>query len=209
MDVLAGTPMLAWLAIGIGASVSNLDGASELSTRTELLTAIARVAHIVLSLMLIASLLTRRKPVRKSTGWKDRTIAVLGAILPMTILILPRAPLSSATTQISLLLLLLGTIGSLAALSWLRPYFSILPQARGLAVNGPYRLVRHPLYLAELVTFLGLVLQFQLPWAPLLFLIAAALQIARMETEEAVLRDAFPSYADYAQGKARLIPLVY
>jgi protein-S-isoprenylcysteine O-methyltransferase Ste14 len=38
--------------------------------------------------------------------------------------------------------------------------FSVVPQARGLVRGGPYSFVRHPLYLAEEIALLGILLQF-------------------------------------------------
>ena len=50
-----------------------------------------------------------------------------------------------------------GLAFSLASVAVLGRCFGILPDVRGLVVRGPYRLVRHPLYLGELTAALGIV----------------------------------------------------
>jgi protein-S-isoprenylcysteine O-methyltransferase Ste14 len=84
--------------------------------------------------------------------------------------------------------------------------FGVLPEARGLVRRGPYRFVRHPVYLGELGAWAGLVMA-----APSLAnggalagLIVA--QVVRMRLEERALADAFPEYAAYASCTPSLIP---
>jgi protein-S-isoprenylcysteine O-methyltransferase Ste14 len=86
--------------------------------------------------------------------------------------------------------------------------FGVLPEARGLVTRGPYRIVRHPVYLGELGASAGLALT-----APSLAnaLVLAALviaQLVRMGYEEQALASAFPEYASYAASTPRLLPRV-
>ena len=86
---------------------------------------------------------------------------------------------------------------------------SILPQARRLVTWGPYALVRHPLYLGEIVAIIGVALQYLSTWALLLVGLQFAFQLLRIENEERVLVQVFPEYADYVARTARLVPGVY
>jgi protein-S-isoprenylcysteine O-methyltransferase Ste14 len=85
--------------------------------------------------------------------------------------------------------------------------FGILPDVRGLVTRGPYRLVRHPLYLGELTAVLGVVLGSRDPlWAGLTWLFCVGLQLVRTGYEERNIRAEFPEYDAYAARTKRLIP---
>ncbi len=69
--------------------------------------------------------------------------------------------------------------------------------------------VRHPLYVAEEIVVIGLLIQF---FSILMILIVGVhlyLQIARMINEERVLSQEFPAYEEYARRTARIIPGIY
>jgi protein-S-isoprenylcysteine O-methyltransferase Ste14 len=84
-----------------------------------------------------------------------------------------------------------------------------MPEARRLVVEGPYALVRHPLYLAEEIAVLGLFIQFASVWTAIVLIIHVLLQFERMRYEETVLSATFPDYREYAARTARLIPALY
>jgi protein-S-isoprenylcysteine O-methyltransferase Ste14 len=84
--------------------------------------------------------------------------------------------------------------------------FGVLPEARGLITAGPYRIVRHPVYLGEIGACAGLALAaFGTANAVLLGALIAA-QLVRMRWEERALADAFPAYAAYSARTPRLVP---
>lgn len=95
------------------------------------------------------------------------------------------------------------------ALVYLRFNFSIIPEVRRIVVGGPYRMVRHPLYASEIVVAVALVLSqpYQVPALALVPFIA--LQLTRMDFEEALLASVLPDYPAYAAQTARLIPFVW
>jgi protein-S-isoprenylcysteine O-methyltransferase Ste14 len=112
-------------------------------------------------------------------------------------------------SEISSTLMVVGAVASIYSASILGRSFSLLPQARGLVLRGPYRLIRHPLYLAEQITCLGLMLQFEQPVSGLIAVGAFAAQFPRMFYEERVLLATYPAYRPYMDKTARLIPGVY
>ena len=109
--------------------------------------------------------------------------------------------------------LVAGEAFALASCAWLLVSvlalgrcFGVLPEARGLVTRGPYRVVRHPVYLGELGAAAGLVAG--APTARNLIAMAAlvAAQLVRMRLEERALERAFPEYAAYAAHTPRLLP---
>jgi protein-S-isoprenylcysteine O-methyltransferase Ste14 len=103
---------------------------------------------------------------------------------------------------------LLGCLVLLASVLVLGRCFGVLPEARGLVTRGPYRWVRHPVYLGELTAATGLVLAAPVALNVLLGTILFIAQFVRMRLEETALRDAFPEYAAYASRTPRLLPRV-
>ena len=105
--------------------------------------------------------------------------------------------------------MMIGNVGAVVALSRLGRSFSIMAEIRQLVTTGPYRFVRHPLYLAEEIAIVGIFMQFASIWTALLLAIQIAFQLRRMHNEEAVLTTGFPEYAAYSQSTSRLIPRIY
>ena len=83
------------------------------------------------------------------------------------------------------------------------------PTEGGLVTTGPYRFVRHPIYTAVcLFAFAGAVAHVSLT-AVGLALLAFLGALGRMLTEERLVRQRYPEYAEYAARTKRMIPLVF
>jgi protein-S-isoprenylcysteine O-methyltransferase Ste14 len=111
--------------------------------------------------------------------------------------------------MISTALILIGTVGAVFALARLGRSFSVMAETRQLVTSGPYRLVRHPLYLTEEIAIIGLFMQFASPLTVLLLFVQIGFQLRRMQNEEAVLTASFSEYEAYSQNTARLLPGIY
>jgi protein-S-isoprenylcysteine O-methyltransferase Ste14 len=75
--------------------------------------------------------------------------------------------------------------------------------------SGPYRFVRHPMYLAVFLTLAGWVLLWRFlagAWLPVAILVLLDMKARR---EEAWLAQAYPGYGDYKRRTRKLIPFVY
>lgn len=85
--------------------------------------------------------------------------------------------------------------------------FGVAPADRGLIVQGPYRFVRHPMYLGEILLRFTLALCSPEPiWAGLLAVVLLVIQVARILREEQWIRG-YRLYAGYVRW--RFVPGVW
>jgi protein-S-isoprenylcysteine O-methyltransferase Ste14 len=152
----------------------------------------------------------RVRPIRRTSGFWPWASAIIGGFLLSALMLLDqRTDLSLAAQAAASMLVLAGNGFAVYVLIYLGRSFSILPESRKLVTTGPYRVVRHPLYLAEAVATLGVLIEFISPWALLIILTQLALQNVRIHYEEKILRETFPEYKMYSQVTWRLIPMIY
>lgn len=169
----------------------------------------ARISLIAFLGLLVFFHFIRSAPINKATGWQPKISALLGLTLGNLLLLLDRAPLPPMMGFMSAILLIVGNYLCIVTLLHLGRSISIMAEARQLVTSGPYRLVRHPLYLAEEVATLGIFMQFMSWQAAGVLAVHFLFQISRMLNEERVLSATFPEYRDYANRTARLIPGVW
>ncbi|HZB35658.1 MAG TPA: isoprenylcysteine carboxylmethyltransferase family protein [Gaiellaceae bacterium] len=148
---------------------------------------------------------TRRPPRQHSRD----PLAFLACGVALSAVPLLERPSDAAATA----LVVAGDLVALGAWTWLLVSFAtlgrcfgLLPEARGLVTRGPYRLVRHPVYLGEFAAVAGLVLASATARNVGLALAFVAAQTVRMRLEERALSDEFPEYAVYARQTPRLLP---
>jgi protein-S-isoprenylcysteine O-methyltransferase Ste14 len=156
----------------------------------------------------------RPKPRATDGRVLPRMVAFAGtAILLLCGTFLPEGPslaaIPAGLAAVCSLILVVATAGAVWGLLTLRLSFGIFPAARRLVTGGPYRLVRHPLYLCEIVAALAMVLA-EGALVPLVVVaVFVALQITRIHYEELLLRASFPAWTEWAAGRARLLPGVW
>ncbi|HKE10955.1 MAG TPA: isoprenylcysteine carboxylmethyltransferase family protein [Myxococcota bacterium] len=157
-------------------------------------------------LSVAAVVLVRHRPTLNPPGLYPRLLAFCSTFFLALLPALPGRSPSQVLDLVSAALMLGGWTISIWALMSLGRSFSLVPQARRLITTGPYRLVRHPLYVAEFMLTAGFGLQYR-PWpAWALFALASVMQLERIRLEERVLRDAFPEYSLYAGRTPMLLP---
>ena len=104
------------------------------------------------------------------------------------------------------MLWLAGTVLVFIAIWSLRYAFSIEPEARHVVRTGAYGFVRHPVYAAYVLQYLGILLIY-----PSLLLAGGiaiwfGLTLTRMHFEEKILMQAFPEYESYKRTTGALFP---
>jgi protein-S-isoprenylcysteine O-methyltransferase Ste14 len=148
-----------------------------------------------------------RLPARDAAaGPMPRIVAIAGTFAMLLLLLLPPQPIGPVMRVISTVLTLAGTLLSAWCLYHLGRSFSMVATARELKTTGSYAFVRHPLYAAETVMILGVILSHGSALAFGVGLVWLLLQIRRAQFEESVLRKTFPEYEDYARRVPMLIP---
>ena len=210
-DLLMRLPLLGW---GLFAAIAQLAGIMQLmnTKSVDVVNAIhiaMRLSMIAFILLASAAVLLRTRPSGKATRLEPRISALAGSFMMYGMVLFPRHDLSLSGEIVSTLLTMVGSIGAVIALSQLGRSFSIMAESRQLVTTGPYRVVRHPLYAAELIATVGVFMQFASIYTVVLLAAYIAFQLRRMHNEELVLTIRFPEYAAYSQTTARLIPGIY
>jgi protein-S-isoprenylcysteine O-methyltransferase Ste14 len=219
-DLFAAAPLIAWYlfcAAQMLPSVVQQVALVQLFVQTDpsvlpatlVLSTVSHVSTLAFLAVLVVMFAVRHIPQRAALGFYPRFAALAGTFLSVGFVLLPLQELSSALYFASLLLIIAGSGFAILAVLVLGRSISLLPEARRLVTGGPYALVRHPLYLGEIVALAGVALQCLSAWALLLLGLVCAFQLQRMKFEEMVLVQVFPEYGNYMARTARLVPGVY
>ena len=163
----------------------------------------------------IAAFLTQEPP-RSRDGRLVVTCAAVAAsfLLAGLGLLVPSGPElwhpPPRVVELALAVTLVGVALAVVSAQSLGASFSFVPQGRALVVRGPYRLIRHPIYLAELLMILGVTVVDPRLVPVVGALCVAGLQLVRIRAEEQLLRSTFPGFRAYAAvTRHRLVPLVW
>ncbi len=156
--------------------------------------------------MVVLLLVVRRESKSLSRSPWDWIVAIAAAFL--VILVRPEGrglipDGAGAALQIA------GTLFEVSAKIALGKSFGIVAANRGIVVSGPYRVVRHPIYLGYLVTHVGFVLSNWSVRNLVVYAVAYCFQIARIYSEERILAED-ESYCAYrTRVRYRLLPGIF
>jgi len=156
--------------------------------------------------LVILLMVFRRESRRLSRHPWDWIVALGGSF---TALIIRPAATAIAPEFIGVALQLAGTVFEIYAKVFLGRSFGIVAADRGIVVGGPYRIVRHPIYLGYLVTHVGFLLANWNPRNLLIYIVTYFFQISRILSEERILSED-AAYREYrGRVRFRLIPGVF
>jgi protein-S-isoprenylcysteine O-methyltransferase Ste14 len=187
---------------------------------TELSYILYFVTALVFDALTLYSFVVRSAAKSRPQGVIENTFPLLTVFIPVvgfTLLFLPQVRqfvpgYSSETLQwlrnitplygfyIDMIGFSLGFVGaafSVWAISHLQKSFGLRPAVRTLVTSGPYRRIRHPLYVGEIIHIFGIAILSATPIGLYLFVLAVAMQIGRAKMEERKFLRALPEYAAY------------
>jgi protein-S-isoprenylcysteine O-methyltransferase Ste14 len=174
---------------------------------------VATLIHHLLLVFFNALLVTLyiiRSAAKSTTrSFITKTIAVFATFLPFAIPLLSRPSDNPNVLLLASMVTIFGIAIAIYSLSTLGRSFSIIPQARKVVQTGPYKLVRHPVYLGELISIFGVVLARPSTIAMAIYCLLTALLIYRALQEEKLLVGIFPEYETYSLKRARFIPGIF
>jgi protein-S-isoprenylcysteine O-methyltransferase Ste14 len=152
-------------------------------------------------------ILIRRAPKELSLRVDDWLVGFLGTLL--AILIGPPSGEPLLPTAVILTLMLAGFAIHLSAKLTLRRSFGVVAANRGLKISGPYRFVRHPMYLGYMLSHAGILLAGPTVSNCIIVAMCWVLFVVRIVAEERVLQGD-PDHAAFAgRTRFRLLPGVY
>ena len=133
-------------------------------------------------------------------------IAVIGSMFPWVI-----TPEGAQVSHpfFAGLLMFVGLCLTVSSKICIARSFGVVPANRGVKSDGPYRFVRHPMYLGYILNQLGFLLACFSIWNLIVYLIAWTLLVLRILEEERVLR-IDPAYIAYSRHtRWRLFPRLF
>ena len=78
-----------------------------------------------------------------------------------------------------------------------------------LITSGPYRIIRHPMYIAQLIAVLPLVIDYFSWYRLVAIVILLIVLLVKIGYEEKQLIAHFPEYVEYKKKTSRMIPYFY
>lgn len=163
--------------------------------------------YVLQHVIVLAIALTRRPPAAMDRSPSSNAAVFIAYAYPYAQVICLRwLPGTVAWPEGGLVLVTLAACLSLASLLTLGRFFGIRPALRGLVTSGPYRVVRHPMYLSYVMGDIGYNLQEWNSGTVLLTLAGWGASLYRIQAEERVLsRDPrWPAYVSLV--RYRLLP---
>jgi protein-S-isoprenylcysteine O-methyltransferase Ste14 len=200
--------MVPTFAAAVAVDALRLDHGAHLGA-DGVLRAVGTVLVVAFYTLAIWCYLRRGPAVATSGSVTAHGAAFAATVLPLALPLVREAPSAPGRQALADVLLICGTGWALWSLRYLDRSVSVLAQARALVVRGPYRWVRHPLYVGELVSSLGLAIAVNNYLALALWVAMCGLQVYRAVREEQLLSRAFPAYRSYRSHTAALLPGVF
>ena len=165
------------------------------------------VMLLITETMMVFMVLFRRGAKNLSLRPGDWALAFSATCL--SLLARPFPGQSHAWNGVAILLTIIGLSTQLVSKLTLGRRFGVVAANRGLCMSGPYRFVRHPIYMGYVMLHTGFFLLNPTIWNLIVFTTLYTIKIPRILAEERLLGQD-PEYQQYMQKvRSRLIPGVF
>lgn len=192
VDAALGATLLGWAVAGL------------LKGRVDSLVGLTLVAVNVV----VGGLFLLRRPVRRRAAPREVALCLPSVLMgPAAMLVAPAIEGWTAPAQ---LLFVAAALALLVSLATLGGSFAVLPALRGVVARGPYRLLRHPVYAAELLMVVAAAgLAARSLWGVGVIVTTLVTLAVRIGVEERVLMDDDAYRAYQSRVRWRLVPLLW
>lgn len=137
----------------------------------------------------------------------DWMLAITATAAPM--LVMPGPSPWPALVPLGIALVLFGNLFQVWAKLSLRRSFGVAPANRGVKVEGPYRIVRHPMYAGYFITHVGIMVLMPSWFNLAVYIVSWWSQVLRLLAEERLLGQD-PAYQAFSQKtRWRMLPGVF
>jgi protein-S-isoprenylcysteine O-methyltransferase Ste14 len=145
-------------------------------------------------------------------GVKCKSGILVGMQMVCILFLLVKIPLLKSD-QWALIVSFIGlALGFWAVVTMKLDNLSVTPDVKQdarMVMAGPYKVIRHPMYSAVLLTFLPFVLDRPSLFLSIVFLSLLTTLVIKLNYEETLLKNHFKEYEEYAKHSWRLIPFIY
>jgi protein-S-isoprenylcysteine O-methyltransferase Ste14 len=169
--------------------------------------ALIDVTFFIHNLIFLAVILFRREYVQLDSNWLHWLVAILSFFSGLFFV---KTSISEmGIVNIAEIINFFAILSGIAALLSLGRSFGIVPAVRKVRTGGLYRIVRHPMFVSDMLFKIPLVLKYLTLYNLIVLAISVALYILRASYEEEILikKDEYRQYVHKV--KYRFIPYLY
>lgn len=167
---------------------------------------IDKMLLLIFYLLVLMLFIVRSRAVAKTRSFCPKAVAYFAPFIPFVSSFEKNNETTMSPTLFSLFVVIVGVLFTLYSLKTLGRSFSIAPQVRMLVRNGPYRLIRHPMYVGEIIAFSGVILAGFSTLRLFTLFLMILIQTYRAFQEEKLLEEHIPNYSLYKKATKRFIP---
>ncbi|NWJ52804.1 MAG: isoprenylcysteine carboxylmethyltransferase family protein [Bacteroidetes bacterium] len=149
---------------------------------------------------------------QKQMESKTKSNILVGLQMTCIILLLVMIPM----WEVGYIALIVATggffLGCWAVVSMKLDNLSVRPDVRQnarLVKSGPYRVIRHPMYTAVLLTLTPLIVDHPSTYGIIVWIVLLLTLLYKLNYEERLLKNHFEGYASYMLKSWRIIPYIY